>query len=85
MSKREQINFRLDAELNEILQEKCEELGITKTEFAKRALQNALGMPTSAASAKSVRAAIKELQERLTELEERMHSYEARLGESNVR
>jgi antitoxin component of RelBE/YafQ-DinJ toxin-antitoxin module len=73
MSKREQINFRLDAELNEILQEKCEELGITKTEFAKRALQDALGLPTNI-SAKPVRLAIQEIQARLTKVEEQIQS-----------
>ena len=73
MSKREQINFRLDAELNEILQEKCEELGITKTEFAKRALQNALGVPTNI-STSPVRVAIQDIQERLTKVEQQIQS-----------
>lgn len=73
MSKREQINFRLDTELNEILQEKCEELGITKTEFAKRALQNALGVPTNI-STSPVRIAIQDIQERLTKVEQQIQS-----------
>jgi antitoxin component of RelBE/YafQ-DinJ toxin-antitoxin module len=73
MSKREQINFRLDTELNEILQEKCEELGITKTEFAKRALQNALGVPTNI-STSPVRVAIQDIQERLTKVEQQIQS-----------
>jgi len=73
MSKREQINFRLDPELNEILQEKCEELGITKTEFVRQALQDALGLPTNI-SAKPVRLAIQEIQSRLTKLEEQIQS-----------
>lgn len=68
-TKREQINFRLDTELNEILQEKCEELGITKTEFVKQALRDALGIPTKN---RPVAEEILSIQQRLNKIEQRL-------------
>jgi hypothetical protein len=67
----------LDPELSQALQSKCEELGITKTEFAKRALKSALGEPLNDLPAKPLN-----IEERFAKLEERMLYFEQRLGEN---
>lgn len=77
MTKRDQINFRLDPELNQILQSKCEQLGITKTEFAKRALKSALGQPLEELSVG------KSTEERLALLEERLAALETKSQEES--
>jgi hypothetical protein len=82
MNKRDQINFRLDPELNQILQSKCEQLGITKTEFAKRALKSALGQPLEELFvAKPLKGVFESTEERLVLLEERLAALEIKSQE----
>ncbi|MBD2124865.1 hypothetical protein NDI39_29635 [Microcoleus sp. ZQ-A2] len=80
-NKRDQINFRLDPGLSQALQSKCEELGITKTEFAKRALKSALGQPLDELPVKPLKGILENIEERFAKLEERMFYFEQRLGE----
>ena len=81
MTKREQINLRLDPELNEVLEHICNELGVTKTEFAKRALKTALGVPVNHLPAKPVMGIVTEALDRISALEQRLERMEISLSE----
>ncbi len=81
MNKRDQINFRLDPELSRVLQAKCEELGMTKTEFAKIALKMALDQPEELPTSRPLRGALGSIEERFAKIEQQMSQFEKRLGE----
>jgi hypothetical protein len=81
MTKREQINFRLDPELNQVLEYTCNELGVTKTEFAKRALKTALGIPVNHLPAKPVLGVVTEALDRISALEQRLERIEITLSD----
>lgn len=78
--RRNQVNFRLDEELAEALQIKCDELGITQTEFAKTAIRAALGLPAKEIPIRLKIDALEEIREEfkghLSSLERRLESVE---------
>ncbi len=76
--RRSQVNFRLDKELAELLQMKCDELGVTQSEFTKRAIKAALGLPVEELP---VRPKIDVLEEIREEFRKHIAGLEGRLSE----